>query len=123
MEVWPRRLDALRTARISAMSSSSSRSEPALFWFLCCFLSPCVFLGAACDRDGLGWAGRRLDSKLDDGIGTDGTLECDPEDWFESDLPKVGVVIFGSGNKKVRKVASMEEKWTASVDVEYHDTA
>lgn len=34
-------------------------------WFLCCFREPWPFRGVGLDVEGLGWLGRREDSKLE----------------------------------------------------------
>jgi len=97
MEVWPRRLEAFRTARSSAMASSSSSERPPSCWpgrrwLRCCFRAAWPLRGAECaaDEEGLAWLGRRATSKL--GADGDGPEGDDAGVDTERDLPRMEFV-------------------------------
>lgn len=93
MDSWPRRLDAFRRARSSAIESSSSTfwsRKPGLRWERCCFLEPWPFRGVgwwATEDDPPAWLGRRTDSKLAEALDWLGPGEWIGVDETERDLP------------------------------------
>ena len=117
MEVWPRRLDAFRTARSSAMASSSSSRRPGSAlagrrWFLCCFREPWLLRGAAYD----GLAGpdraRGVESKLADATGGCGAAE--KELGRERDLPgpdEFELIVGGLEPSVSRSTTARQERW------------
>jgi len=111
MEVWPRRLEALRTARSSAMASSSSKSGRAeegvaRFWEgRCCLREAWPLRGLEGGLDGLRVC-RRVESK---GVETEGAAGGGAGAGAEEDLIGMEGVKLMVGRRSERVLSPLVE--------------